>query len=497
MKKLIGVSVLAVFTFQCGDYTRHAGQCGEMPLNIILIVADDLGYGDLGCYGQQTIKTPNLDKMAENGIRFTDFYAGNTVCAPSRYSLMTGLHMGHSRVRANAGGDTGKGRIGDGVPLLEEEITLAELARMQGYTTGMFGKWGLGVRGTSGAPEKQGFDHFLGFTNQVDAHKYYFDSLETIRQGELVAFPTDTSDYNHEIIATAALEFIRNNREKPFFLYLPFTVPHAELRLPQEEMAAYTDENGESLFDEIPFKGSRFYRSQSKPKAAYAAMVSRLDKDIGVLLDTLAEHGLMENTIVLFTSDNGPHAEGGYDPVYHNSNGPLRGHKRDLYEGGIRVPLIAFGAGIPAGRVSNEPLAFWDVLPTVADLVDYSLASNTDGLSFAALLQGKEMKKNHDYLYWEFFHSGNLTFSQALRTGPWKLIRHNTVEKENPSVELYNLQHDIGEQSDISAFHPELVNQYIRQMEQASDPPEVPTFKYWKDFFVPADSLIIPQTGAP
>ena len=496
MKNLLTLVLFSTFAFQCSNQNRPADQHSKIQMNIVLIVADDLGYGDLGCYGQQTIKTPNLDKMAASGMRFTDFYAGNTVCAPSRYSLMTGLHMGHSRIRANAGGGNERGRIGDGVPLQDAEVTLAEVAKARGYVTGMFGKWGLGVRGTSGTPERQGFDHFLGFTNQVDAHKYYFDSLETIRRGELVGFPTDTTDYNHAIIMNAALEFVQANREKPFFLYLPVTIPHAELRLPPEEMEAYTDKNGESLFDEVPFTGSRFYRDQSMPRAAYAAMVSRLDRDIGVLMNALNAQGLTENTIVLFTSDNGPHAEGGYHPSYFDSNGPLRGHKRDLYEGGIRVPMIACGAGVPRGRISNEPLAFWDMLPTIADVLGYSGELKTDGLTFAPLLKGQKMNGHHDYLYWEFYFGGNKTFTQALRVGPWKLIRHKTEGREEPRMELYNLEQDIAEQSNVSASYPELVHRFTRQMEQISEAPVEPIFKYWKDFFPPMDSTASPQAAS-
>ncbi len=330
--------------------------------NIIYILADDLGYGDLGCYGQKIVKTPNLDKMAREGTRFTRFYAGSTVCAPSRAALMTGMHTGHGYVRGNGE-----------IPFRAQDTTMAQRLQWAGYQTGMFGKWGLGTEETEGTPDRKGFDEFFGYLHHRHAHKYHTDHLWQVRQGVLSRVPIDTTEYTHELIVNRAFEFVRTNRDKPFFLYLPITLVHAELATTANDIKSFLDANGRSrLQPETTYqrKAGIAYQTQEQPHATFAAMVSRLDSDVGRLLQVLRELGIDQNTLVLFTSDNGPPKEGGADPAYFDSNGSLRGIKRDLYEGGIRVPMIARWPGnIPAGKVTHTVWANWDILPTFCSLM--------------------------------------------------------------------------------------------------------------------------------
>ncbi len=425
------------------------------PTNIIYVLADDLGYGDLSVYGQKRFQTPNLDRMAREGTRFTDFYAGSTVCAPSRCALMTGKDMGHAYIRGNGE-----------IPLRDEDFTLAEFMKRQGYRTGVFGKWGLGLADNSGSPEKQGWDEFLGYANHVHAHHFYTNNLWTIRDGKTVKYPTDSLTHSHPLIMESALDFVKRNRATPFFLYLAVTMPHAEVFAPTpESVAPFITPTGQSKFPETPFvqKGGN-YRSQPNPKANFAGMVTHLDRDMGRLMALLTELGIADNTVVMFTSDNGPHKEGGADPDFFDSNGPLRGIKRDLYEGGIRVPFIAWGKNVSKGRVVAEPLANWDVFPTVADLSGASkaLPGDLNGLSFAGLLQGKtSLPKPHDYLYWEFYERG---FDQAVRMGNWKAVRQRSLGNK---TELFNLATDLGETTDVSAQHPDIVEKAAKTMEAA------------------------------
>jgi arylsulfatase A-like enzyme len=331
------------------------------PPNIIIVLADDLGYGDLGCFGQKIIPTPHLDSMAAEGIRFTHFYSGSTVCAPSRCALLTGKDMGHAVIRGNRE-----------TPLPLHETTIADVAKQQGYTTGMFGKWGLGVAGSEGSPEKQGWDEFLGYLDHRHAHNYYVNHLWQTRDGRTFRHPMDSSQHTAPYIFGAALDFVRRHRHQPFFLYLPITLPHAEMVAPTEEALAPFVKNGKSVFSEQPFvKGtgmSTTYSSQPMPSAATAAMIRQIDLDVGRLRALLRQLGLEKNTYVFFTSDNGPHGEGGRNIKQFDSSGGLRGYKRDLYEGGIRVPTLAWGGGVPARTVA-EPLANWDLLPTIAELI--------------------------------------------------------------------------------------------------------------------------------
>jgi arylsulfatase A-like enzyme len=455
----------------------------ERPPNIVLIVADDLGYGDVGPNGQAKIRTPSLDRMAREGTRFTQFYAGTAVCAPSRSTLMTGQHTGHTPVRGNR--DVGP--IGN-QPLPDSAVTLAELLRARGYVTGIFGKWGLGGPDNEGNPLRQGFDEFYGYLDQARAHYYYPEFL--FRGGERAplpnrdrphegtpgaGWPIEARVYSHDTIASEALSFIERHRSQPFFLYVPFTIPHASLEVPDSALALYRDVQGRSVFPETPFPGAG-YSPQPTPHAAYAAMVSRMDRDVGRILRKLEELGLAENTIVLFTSDNGPSIEGGSDPEFFDSNGPFRGHKRDLYEGGIREPMIAWAPGrVPAGRVSDQVWAMWDLLPTLASLAGVDpdaleVPGGLDGLDMTAALTGRGEAPQHDFLYWEFHEQGG---KQAVRQGRWKAVRLNAANDPAAPLELYDLEADVGEARDVAAEHPEIVRRMAEIMARAHTPSEL------------------------
>lgn len=476
MRKLFPATAL-VFALTllggCAPAGSGAGFEGtERPPNIVFIVADDLGWGDIEPYGQDKILTPNLSRMAAEGLLFTDFYAGSTVCAPSRSSLMTGEHTGHTPIRGN------KEIMPIGQePLPAEAVTIAEVLREAGYATGAFGKWGLGGPGSEGAPQRQGFDEFFGYLDQRRAHFFYPEFL--FRGDERVPLPNRTRPdpravqagwviergvYSHDAIAEEALSFIDENRDRPFFLYVPFTIPHAELEVPKESMAPYLNAQGESIFPEEPYPGEH-YGPQPMPKAAFAAMVTHMDRDVGRILDRLRDLGLAENTIVFFTSDNGPHSEGGHDPSFFESNGPFRGIKRDLYEGGIRVPMIAWGPGwIPAGARSDQVWSFWDVLPTAAELAGATAPGGIDGISMVPALTGRGEQRDPEYLYWEFHERGT---AQAVRDGYWKAVRQPML---TGPIELYDLQTDPGETSNLAARHPEIVERMRNFMAAAHEP---------------------------
>ncbi|MDP8245469.1 MAG: arylsulfatase [Candidatus Hinthialibacter antarcticus] len=419
--------------------------------NIIYIMADDLGYGDLSCFGQKHFTTPNLDRMAKEGMKFTAHYAGSTVCAPSRCSLMTGLHTGHTFIRGN------KEIQPEGqYPIPQNTFTVAELMKQAGYTTGIIGKWGLGGPGSSGVPTKQGFDYWFGYLCQREAHS--FTPSHLWRNEEKVEL--DSKTYSHDLFADDSLRFIRENKDNPFFLYLPFTIPHAEMHAPKDAMEPFADQ-----FDETPFKGQGNYRAQQKPKAAFAAMVKRLDSDVGRILDLLNELKIADNTLVVFTSDNGPHQEGGHDPEFFDSNGPLRGIKRDLYEGGIRVPTLAYWPGtIQPGSVSDHPSAFWDFLPTCAELADVEAPDGIDGVSFAPTLLGDPaQQKTHEFLYWEFHVSGGKGIKQAARMGKWKAVRN----RPDQPLELYDLETDLDESANIAQQHPGIIQKFEAYLKTA------------------------------
>lgn len=430
--------------------------------NIILIVADDLGYGDLGCYGQQKIHTPNIDRMAKAGMRFTQFYAGTAVCAPSRASLMTGLHTGHTAVRGNKGVKP-EGQF----PLPDSTLTIARVLERNGYVTGGFGKWGLGYPGSGGVPSKQGFDDFFGYNCQTEAHNYYPDHLwHNDERIELPGNRVADSVYSADLIHREALQFLQQNHTRPFFLFLPYTLPHAALYGPHDSIYNYYRKQ----FNETAVPGEKAkkgeYRYEPYPRAAYAAMVTRLDHYVGDILEAVKKLGLSENTLILFTSDNGPHKEGGNDPAYFNSAGPLRGIKRDLYEGGIREPFIAVWKNrIAAGSTSRFTGTFWDLFPTFEALAHIPLSKGIDGLSFLPVLEGKGMPaQQHPYLYWEFHESGG---RQAARMGKWKGIRQNVSTEPNPPTELYDLEKDPAEQHNIANGHPDIVQQINAIIQQA------------------------------
>jgi arylsulfatase A-like enzyme len=423
--------------------------------NIIFILADDLGYGDVGCYGQKQIQTPNLDRLAAEGMRFTQCYAGCTVCAPSRCCLMTGLHTGHAWIRGNAL-----------VPLRPTDVTVARVLKDAGYATALVGKWGLGEAGSTGVPERQGFDYFYGYLNQVHAHNYYPDFLWRNEEkvplvGNVLDKPgvaKERAQYSPDLCTREALAFLDRAQDKPFFLYLAYIVPHANNERTRAEG------NGMEVPTDAPYADKPW----PQPQKNYAAMITRMDRDIGTLLQRLRERGLDDRTLILFSSDNGPQKEGGNDPKFFTSSGPLRGIKRDLYEGGIRVPLIARWAGqVKAGTVNDHVCAFWDFLPTAAELAGVKPPQGLDGISFVPALLGSR-QTNHEFLYWEFHERG---FHQAVRHGDWKAVR----PKLGSPLELYDLKPDIGETKDVAAVHADVVARIEAYLKEArTDSPNWP-----------------------
>lgn len=445
--------------------------------NIVYILADDLGYGDLSCYGQKRFQTPNIDRMASEGMQFTRHYAGCTVCAPSRSSLMTGLTTGHTPIRGNK-----EWKPEGQWPLPAQSFTIAEMLKQAGYTTGGFGKWGLGYPGSEGDANMQGFDEFYGYNCQRLAHNYYPAHLWDNQNKIVLEGNRDDKfgEYAPELIHQRALQFIEKNKDKPFFLFYPTTIPHAELLLPEENLQKFRGK----FLPEKNFKGAEPgdegfrngpYGTQPESHAAFAAMVTLLDKQVGEVLDKLKELGLDKNTIVMFSSDNGPHLEGGADPDYFDSNGPLKGYKRDLYEGGIREPMIAWWPGkIQSGTKTELISAFWDVLPTLAELTGSKIPEKIDGISFLPTLLGKEKQKKHDYLYWEFHEQGG---RKALMKGDWKLVKYNILNPEKTTTELYNVSADPGEENNLAASKPELVKELNELMNSARTESDVFTFK--------------------
>jgi len=440
-------------------------QSDKTPPNIVFILADDLGYGDLGCYGQKKFSTPNIDRLAGEGMLFRHHYTGCTVSAPSRSCLMTGLHTGHTPIRGNKGWEP-EGQW----PLPASSFTIAEMLKEQGYTTGAFGKWGLGYIDTEGDPNSQGFDIFYGYNCQSLAHNYYPDHLWRNHE-KILLHENDSSKkgaYSGDLIQRAALEFIDLNRDEPFFLFYPTTIPHAELVAKNELMNEFRGKfEPEKMYigvDSGPSFRKGPYGSQPESHAAYAAMVKQLDIYVGEILDKLSELGLSENTVVIFASDNGPHLEGGADPDYFDSNGPYRGYKRDLYEGGISTPLLVRWPGkIKAGSLSDHVSAFWDFLPTFSEICGAGQIESTDGISFLPELIGKKQRK-HDYLYWEFHEQGG---KQAVRMGNWKAVRLNVNTDSQNITELYNLSEDPGETIDISGSNSQIVKQMEAIMKEA------------------------------
>ncbi|WP_270088029.1 arylsulfatase [Sphingobacterium sp. SYP-B4668] len=451
-------------------------QAQQKQPNIVLIMADDLGIGDLGCYGQTKISTPRIDELAKKGILFTNFYSGTSVCAPSRSALMTGQHTGHTFVRGNKEIEP-EGQQ----PLADSVITMAMSLKKAGYATGAFGKWGLGMVGTSGDPNKKGFDEFYGYNCQRQSHRYYPTHLwHNSQRIELTG--NDLSQKVHyapTLIQEKTLAFLEENKDKPFFLFVPTVLPHAELAGPDDVFyTKYKD-----IFPETPHKGNDYgpgatiagYASVDKPRATYAAMVSRMDAYVGQIVDKLQELNLLDNTIIMFTSDNGAHREGGADPVFFNSTAGLKGYKRDLYEGGIRTPfIVSWPSQIKTSKQISHTAAFWDIMPTVVEISGKNMESYTDGISFLPTLTAKGKQKSHDYLYWEFHEDGG---KQAVLVDGWKLIKLK-VKSEQPHFELYNLKKDPKEVNNLVGQYPKIVKKLTAQLEAAHQ--ESPIFPLYR-----------------
>jgi arylsulfatase len=431
------------------------------PPNVVLIVADDLGWAELGCYGQKHIKTPSLDKLAAGGMKFTQFYSGQAVCAPSRCVLMTGKHTGHAAIRNNKEAQP-EGQH----PMPETEVTVATLLKKKGYTTAAMGKWGLGMFGTSGDPLKHGFDSFYGYNCQRHAHTHYPTYLyRNSERFDLKGNDGAKGDsFTQDLFEAEALKFLDANKAKPFFLFLPFVVPHVAVQAPDDALKEYEGKLG----DDPAYDGTKGYRKHPAPHAGYAAMVTRMDRTVGRITDKLKELKLDENTLVLFTSDNGPtHNVGGADSTFFKSAGDLRGLKGSLYEGGIRVPLIASWPGkIKAGGTCDTPFAFWDFLPTLCEVTGADTPKGLDGISFLLTLLGKGEQAKHDFLYWEFPGYGG---QQAVREGDWKAVRQKLGQKKI-NTELYGLKADPNETTDVAAKHPDVLTRLEARMAEQHTP---------------------------
>ncbi|WP_158968601.1 arylsulfatase [Paraglaciecola sp. L3A3] len=486
---LLSALSIALFTMSCGGNnseksTETVVQDPVNKPNVIYILVDDMGIGDIEPYGQELIKTPNLQRMADEGLTFSQHYAGNPVCAPSRAALMTGKHSGRGQIRGNfeLGGFSDEEEFGQ-LPLQPNTTTVAKIMQKAGYTTALIGKWGLGGPGSYGVPTKQGFDYFFGYLDQKQAHNHYpthlwqneerfplnNEALDSHGQLSASDDPNDEasyakfkrSDFAQDRLTNEALDYIDSNKDKPFFLYLSYAAPHAALQAPDAEIAKY------SHFEDTPYDGKSDgnYLPAFKPRATRAAMISHIDQGIGLVLNKLQKLGLDENTLVIFSSDNGPSFEGGADLEFFDSNGKFRGYKRDLYDGGIRMPTIArWPNKVPAGKVSDHVSAFWDVLPTLADLVEIDAPKDIDGISFLPTLLNQDGQQEHDSLYWEFHH-WNGSHKQAIRiqnqkNADWKAIRFfNKKAKNGTAIELYNLTTDPQEQNNVAQENPDLVKQ--------------------------------------
>lgn len=434
--------------------------------NVVFILADDLGYGDISCLGQNKFRTPNIDRLISQGKFFTQHYSGSAVSAPSRSCIVTGLHTGHTPIRGN------KECPEEGqYPMPDSVYTVFRLFKEAGYKTGVFGKWGLGAPGTEGSPENQGVDEFFGYNCQRLAHNYYPHYLwDNTRKVYLEGNKDNLeNDYAPYMIHEKALQFIRGSRKRPFFLWYTTTIPHAELKLPENKMSGFLD--ADSCQPEKSFNGcdegnmykKGGYGSQTHCHAAFAAMVTLLDEQVGEIIETLDSLGIAENTIVIFTSDNGAHAEGGADPVFFDSNGEFRGIKRDLYEGGIRTPFsISWPNVVEAGTRTDHISAFWDFLPTMAEVLDVDLDVTVDGISYLPTLIGAGEQKKHEYLYWELPEFGG---RQAVRKGNWKAVRYDF--SRGGRIQLYDLSEDIGEENDLAEMYPDKVAEFDSIMRSA------------------------------
>ncbi len=435
--------------------------------NVLFILTDDLGIGDIGPYGQRQIPTPNLDSLAAHGMQFMQHYSGSTVSAPSRAVLLTGKHTGHAAIRGNAGERAPDGQSYD-YSLPAEEVTLAEIFKQRGYATACTGKWGMGGYSRPGGAGNQGFDYFFGHQTQGDAHFAYPKKL--YENGTKIEL--DGTRYADELIIQKALDFLDRTARpdgQPFFLYYTTQLPHAEMVIPREEVAPF-----EGRWAETPYPGNGHYGAQPAPRAAFAALVARIDNSVGRLVAKLREKGVLDNTIIVFSSDNGAHVEGGQDPAFFNSNSLYRGTKRDLYEGGVRTPfLVSWPGHIAAGSVSYHVSAFWDFMPTVCDILKLPVPEGTDGISMLPEWTGCGEQPRHDYLYFEFHEEGG---KQSVLKENWKLIRLNAQTPAKIRYELYNLSADPKELRDVSAEYPWRVQELRAIMDKARTPNRVWNF---------------------
>lgn len=479
--------------------------------NIIYILADDLGYGELGSYGQTKIKTPHLDRMAAEGIRFTQHYSSSPVCAPARASFLTGLHTGHSPIRDNLefGGYLDSEERGQ-MPLPKGTRTLPGVLKTAGYRTGIIGKWGLGGPGTEGQPTRHGFDYFLGYLDQKQAHNYYPTHLWRNEEWfplrnpyfsphqKHAGDPNDPAsyekykgvDYSVDVMADDALRFIREGKDAPFFLYLPFTVPHLALQVPDDSLTQY-----DGMFDEKPYLGQNGYLPHPRPYSAYAGMISRMDGHIGRIFQLLKDLGLDEHTLVIFTSDNGTTYTGGADAAFFRSAGDLRGLKGSVYEGGIRVPFIARWPGkIAAGRVTDHLSAMWDMFPTFMDVAGLATPAGLDGISILPTLLGRSEQPVHSTMYWEYH--GLWQGAQAVRLGNWKGVRLGGHTNADAPIELYDLSRDISEKTNVAAERPDLVARVKTVMDSRTESP-VPQWNFRRHAAIERQDLAVAGVGSP
>ena len=434
---------LGLLVLSLGYHAASSAIAAEQPPNIVFILADDLGYADVSCYGQKMFQTPSIDRLADEGMRFTQFYA-NTVCSPTRCSFLTGLHPGHTRIRANRGIDNQRVniRIGD-------DLTVSEVLQQGGYRTGLSGKWHVSFLFTNGRPLDKGFDFHFGRLNTLDGYEYpnpFWLNEEIYELGQ--------EDWDHDLYTRYAKEFIRDSKDQPFFLFLSYRTAHAHAEIRK---------NG------APIPIDPIYAKKDWPYTAkrQATMITEMDRDIGEITDLIDELGLGENTVIIFTSDNGPHKEDGNDPDFFDSNGPLRGIKRDMYEGGIRMPMIVRWKGtVAAGQVSDHICAIWDFMPTALEMAGLQAPDNIDGISFLPELLGKEQPE-HAYLYWQYAH--RKSFKEAIRVERWKAVRPAI----DAPIELYDLETDLSETTNISDRYPSFVNRLDKLMDEAhTDNPE-------------------------
>lgn len=490
-KCLLGLALILLCGQVFGQAKKGNNKKAKHP-NIIYVYADDMGYGELGSYGQQKIKTPHLDKMAKEGMRFTQHYTSTPVCAPARCMLMTGKHGGHSYIRGNYElGGFEDSLEGGQMPLPEGTFTIAALLKKAGYTTGLCGKWGLGMNGTTGSPLRQGFDYYYGYLDQKQSHNFYpshlweNDKWDTLDNPYMnVHRPLDPATaqdkdfayykgnvYAPEKMTEKALGFINKHKDQPFFLYLPYTIPHVSLQAPDKYIQQYVGK-----FAEQPYYGDKGYAPAKYPYSTYAAMITYLDDQVGIIMDKIKALGLDDNTIIMFSSDNGATFNGGVNYAFFNSVGGLRGLKMDVFEGGIREPFIARWPGkIPAGTTSDLISVQYDLMATLAELTGQH-AAHTDGISFLPELLGKkEQQQKHDYLYFEYPEKGG---QLAIRMGDWKAVKLDLRKQPDNKWMVFNLKTDPAETVDVAAQHPELIRQFDAIVKKEHQPAHIKEWEF-------------------